>query len=407
MNRKERINLIQEIVKSLKYNQLIPIESSFPEDKVTRLAESFRKKIVAADVTKDIILDAVFDTHLHPIRDYADAGKFTEEQLNELAEDIEDELSGLPRKYEFIFLMPSSTKPLDTMKLRGKMTLYTVKNPEAQTYKHKNRVKVTGGLRSLLGEQILSPFSIKEGQNILKIETNGVICPYGHIKINTEDPPYLYKVIVAIYDALQAFELISATPSSGLTPFSYYAFEDDHSLKRSFEGDGDDNRYARRRQFREIEYKLGRGYGYASIAIQKILANAKTDKDLSQQQRRLRNGAFWFYESSKTTQNFARVSYIVSAFDALLGTVADKKEVKAEIIAQAIALNLKQEKTIRDEIISLYSLRNDIVHGIEPINALETYSSKGKQRSDLIFSCLYWLRLFLRKRSTAFCSIPD
>ena len=95
----------------------------------------------------------------------------------------------------------------------------------------------------------------------------------------------------------------------------------------------------------------------------------KTDKNIVKQQRMIKNGAYWFYESLKTQQDHVRVIYMTTSFDSLLAAKGneDTKEFKAELISVSVSKDSLEASIIRKTIIELYVLRNEIVHGSREI----------------------------------------
>lgn len=185
---------------------------------------------------------------------------------------------------------------------------------------------------------------------------------------------------------------------------------------RSLSESTEDNQYISRMRFdpavfkpTELDALLKRTntpFDYANDVLTNLFseirfAKGKTDKNVVKQQRMIKNGAYWFYESLKTQQDHVRAIYMTTSFDSLLGAKGndDTKESKAELISISVSKDSLEADGIRKSIIELYALRNEIVHGSREISSLDQYGEWDEKPTKAnLYYALSILTRFLKSR---------
>jgi hypothetical protein len=92
---------------------------------------------------------------------------------------------------------------------------------------------------------------------------------------------------------------------------------------------------------------------------------------------------------------------MTTAFDSLLGVKGneDTKENKAEIIAVSVSTDSLEAHSVRQAIIELYALRNEIIHGSREISSLDQYGDLVEKPSPAnLYYSLSILTRFLKSR---------
>jgi hypothetical protein len=102
---------------------------------------------------------------------------------------------------------------------------------------------------------------------------------------------------------------------------------------------------------------------------------------------------YWYYEAKKSKQTHVKLVYMTTALDALLPEL-EQKERKAELISQLVTTDLITQNRLYKDIVKVYTLRNLIVHGKEPINL--TYQPSG-ERDYTAYKGELALMFYLRK----------
>lgn len=349
---------------------------------------------------RDTIIDRAFDAQLENMKDNKTARKFTADELAAVAQKAHEELSAMPEEYDFVFALPDAAKPVVPKRIGPTATIYTVTKAQETEYQQLTR---GSSLQELLsGEKSLIP-SFKHGQCLLKVRVKGVVTRYGHIQIDNYDPLFVYKVVMALFDVgIYFMPSNSRSPAYFTAPYSYQAFRClSGTPVRSFQTDIKDAEFKSKRKFRPTSFDDG-SFDERCKTIRKVMTNvaASQPRAVRELQRRVRNSCYWYYEAVTSRETHAKIMYVVSAIDSLVGSQIDTKENKAELIAQSICDTAENEAKVRTDIIALYSLRNDIVHGLREVNSMSTFmgDDSGDSEFDLLYRGIYALKVYLRKR---------
>lgn len=425
-----KLQLIASILENLKYDNSIPIASSVDINISKELAESYTHKIVKADIVSNIITDIAFERQLnnrvHP--DYKTV-KFEGALLNDILKEINSEISSLPKKYEFIFRLPHTDTPIKSIKLRNNIEILTLGSesgayqpkpqPTSKASKLSDLTRLVGSLSSAINQARLT---LESSDTILRINVSGYVAKYGEIHLTTDDPLYIYKVIMGFYLNQKIFISKPTLDYYNKAPLNYsYSIIDKltSNVVRSFDGDTQDGIISSRRQYDPSAFKPTSLQKALSITdapidtahkeLKKLFSKMTGDgmpEWLPKQQRRLKNGLYWYYEARKAPQNFLIVTSVISSLDALASSDQSAKEAKADSISQAISKNIVSEKDIREEIIKLYALRNSIVHGEMAVSALDDYTVNGRKNSTIAYAGLRISSLYLNYRIQKYTSLP-
>jgi hypothetical protein len=273
-------------------------------------------------------------------------------------------------------------------------------------------------LRSLLSDYTSGRQKLSKDDVVLRVNGKGYVSDYSTIKLDIVDPLYVWKVIVGVYAGLDIIHRVEEKVNYFrlLPEFTYDVHLGTGQHIRSLSESTEDNQYISRMRFNpavfkptELDALLKRAntpFDYANEVLTNLFseirfAKGETDKNVVKQQRMIKNGAYWFYESLKTQQDHVRAIYMTTSFDSLLGAKGndDTKESKAEIIAISVSKDSLEADGIRKSIIELYALRNEIVHGSREISSLDQYGEWDEKptKANLYYS-LSILTRFLKSR---------
>lgn len=413
---------LKEIVDNFVFKGRIPQQYQGDKAKIQAVANSYQKKLITPTVVNQVIGDIAFREVLDKVK-YDDEkykgetvlGGITEVDTEQITFKANEVLSSLPLTYHFLLRLPKCEKVIPSIKYAYNIELISA-NLEL-IKKYCGEPKSEKGLRSLLSDYQAGRKSINENDLLLKVTGKGYVGEYGTIKLDIIDPLYIFKVILGVYTALDILKPQDAHNYLRLFPeYTYDVHLENGEHIRSLSESTDDNQYITRRQFNSEMFeptkldkllnKTSTPFDYANEVLTNLFstilfAGDKPDKNVIKQQRTIKNGAYWFYESLKTTQDHVRAIYMTTAFDSLLAAKGndDTKEQKAEIITISISKDSLEAGGIRKALIELYALRNEIVHGSREISSLEQYGEWEERPTQTnIFYCLTLLSHFLRSR---------
>lgn len=393
------------------------------------IARCFSKKIIDNKVIYNLILeiltDALYSAKTPKIED--SITKISEvEFLNQdaLIKSVLDILKRLPIKYEFIFPLNLNQSHLikDSIDLTDNIKLLLIGDKELTKYKP----------QKLMTDQLFHPgeLELKKDSIAIFIKSVGFVSKFGIPKLLTEDPLYLFKIIIGFYLGMGVIDIDDKfySRSTGTAAgYSYKTFDkndfvttlressDDasfisslllsqNSFNTSLPQVGDviwpnnfeiSNTYLKK-ILNVQKFKKGKPEGFNPTAIKKLMSNKAKIADHGFQ---LRNGAYWLYEAFKSSQPHSQIIYLVTAFDSLCGN-ADEKSDKAEMIAYSIASSTSELEMIKEYIINLYDLRNKIIHGKEALYKLLDHNQKVEVEKHPIvikLTCRAYLKRYLQK----------
>ncbi|HBG81871.1 TPA: hypothetical protein DDW69_03455 [candidate division CPR2 bacterium] len=413
--------LLKEIVDNFEFKGRLPQKFQGDESKIKTIADSFGKKIITATVVSEIIRDLAFKEVLEKVK-YDDSkykgkitlNEITEVDTTEITNKVNSILTSIPIEYHFLLRLPKCDKVLSSIAFAHNIEVLSVNSELMKPYSEKNQAKDL--LSSYLNFQS-GGSQIQENDLLLRVTGKGYISEYGTIQVNTIDPLYIFKVILGIYTALNILKpQDDATYARFTSEYTYGVFLSTGAHVRVLNESTEDNQYISRKQFDLTKFELTKidkilqnkntpfdnANKVLSNLFSKILFKDKTNKSIVRQQRAIKNGAYWYYESLKTTQDHVKAIYMTTAFDSLLAVSSQeevKKEYKADLIASVVAKDSLEGLRIRNAVIELYSLRNEIVHGGREISSLEQYGELIENPNQLnIYYCLTILGSFLMNR---------
>ena len=413
---------LKEIVDNFVFKGRIPQQYKGDKDKIQAVADSYQKKLVTPTVINQVIGDLAFREVLEKVKyddekykDETFLGKITEVDTTQVTEKANNILSSLPLTYHFLLRLPKCEKIISNIKFAYNIELISADQNLIKLYC--GDTKSERSLRSLLSDYQAGRKSINEKDLLLRVSGKGYVGEYGTIKLDIVDPLYIFKVILGVYTALDILKPQDSHNYLRLFPeYTYDVHLESGEHVRSLSESTDDNQYITRRQFSlemfgptkldKLLNKTSTPFDYANEVLTNLFSTIlfsgdKPDKSIVKQQRTIKNGAYWFYESLKTTQDHVRAIYMTTAFDSLLAAKGneDTKEQKAEIITVSISKDSLEAEGIRKALIELYALRNEIVHGSREISSLEQYGEWDDRPTQTnIYYCLTLLSHFLRSR---------
>ncbi len=416
------LSTLQDVVKEFIYKGRIPQRYEGDKKKLDALISHYDKKLITPEVINQTISDISFKEVLDKVKHDDDRykgntklGSIKEVDVVEITKSVNKLLSSIPINYNFILRLPKCEKPIKTLKLAHNVEIITADEELIKLYFGEKGTEK--GLRRLLSDFNSGGQKINIGDLLLKVSGKGYVGEYGLIKLDVIDPLYIWKVIIGVYAGFEILTKQSQTSYFRLAPeFTYDVYDKAGLHIRSLNESTEDNQYISRMQFdlktfepTEIDKLLNKTntpFDYANEVLKNLFseirfAGNKTDKDVVKQQRMLKNGAYWFFESLKTQQDHVRVIYMTTAFDSLLGARGndDTKESKAELIAVSVSKDSLEGDGIRKAIIELYAYRNEIIHGSKEISSLDQYGEWDEKptKANMYYSLSILMR-FLRKR---------
>lgn len=420
-NKGKIITELNEVVGSFVFKDRLPQTPKIDKTKLNALALQFDKKIINGNIVKQVLDDLAFKEVLDKVNSKDEKYKgeielknIKEIDTNDIASKAYEFLNDLPKDYLFILRLPKCDTSIKNIRLASNIEILSADDALISLLYPKQDPEM--GLRSLLSGHAPSS-RLTKGDVILKVRGTGYMSGYGSIKLSIIDPLYIWKVIIGVYAGLEIIQRQDKITYFGLqAEFTYNAYLLSGERVRSFSESTEDNQYVSRIKFKPTIFaptsldvllkKTNTPFDYANEVLTNLLseirfAHGKTDKNVMKQQRMIKNGAYWFYESLKTQQDHIRAIYMTTAFDSLLGVKGneDTKENKAEIIAVSVSTDSLEAHSVRQAIIELYALRNEIIHGSREISSLDQYGDLDEKPSPAnLYYSLSILTRFLKSR---------
>ncbi len=389
MNKSQILKLLQAQLEQLKFIDGISRDKEFDKQVLKKIADSFNEKVVSEEVVAQAAGESAFKAVLDKAEEGETEGEkrlaeFSKVDAKEIAKDIYDFLLELPKIYYFDFKMPSSDVAIEPFKLTDDIELFSFRKEEKE--KTPGKESALRNARNLFFGK--NP-SYKEGDVIMRITRHGYVGEYGMNKINGIDPLYIWKVSLGVYLALRAITLKKNTQYFlGVQEYKYFVSDaSTNEIIKDVSESTDDQSYLSGLEFSPTIFNLTnfeKTVGKKTTRFEDIneiigklfsIATTKEGKKNSQiikHQRMINNGSFWFYEALKTLQTHTKVIYMTTSFDSLLPSNVEEKSLKAELIANVVAQNSLEASQMREDVIKLYTLRNDIVHGKKATYQLES-----------------------------------
>lgn len=422
MDKAKALSTLNEIVGDFVFKDRLPQKYPGDKTKLGTLVTYYSKPIVTASVVNLVINDLAFKEVLDKVK--GDDSKYrgevklsamTEVNIGEITTKADAVLSAMPLDYHFILRLPKCETVIGSIKLAYNIEILSADDGLIKLYYGEQNSEK--GMRSALFDLTSGRQRIAKGDLILRVSGKGYVSDYGTIILNIIDPLYVWKVIIGVYAGLDIIKRQDKVSYFRLLPeFAYdvhvYSGEHVRSLSESTE----DNQYISRMQFDPKAFELteldkllkktSTQFDYANEVLTNLFseirfADGKTNKNVVKQQRMIKNGAYWFYESLKTQQDHVRVIYATTSFDSLLGAKGndDTKESKSEIISVSVSKDSLEGDSVRQSIIELYALRNEIVHGSREISSFEQYGDwEEKPTKANMYYSVSILARFLKSR---------
>ncbi len=397
---KTKMTAVITLLKSIHFEGRIPKRDEFNEQLVDAVLEGMKGTYLNREIVVDVVGDLAFEKLLE-----TSATELTDSDAQIVAKDAVEYLDALPAKYEFYFLLPNSEEEIEEIKLRHNISIKKLKDgDEILSERLEQSDAGQGGLRRLLAGikpgKIGRPMDLKKGNTVLIVEGMGYVTRYdGPIDIDTDEPMYIFKVVMSHFMLTRALANKTLTyngvPWSTKSSFAYYCFMGNQLITRH-EGDTDDQALVSSKSF----LRGSLTDNSQTITELKRLINNKYSrlKSVKHEQENIRNALFWWYEAYKSKLYFYQIIVTVTGFDSLMGTGADIKEYKANLVSSAISGKVQDEKYCYDSIVSLYDLRNKIVHGSKPVSALSRHTAEGKTDVELSYRGQAMLGAYILKR---------
>ncbi len=398
----------------------------------------FRKKIIDSKTIYNIILEVVTNyIFLSSTQKIDDSVKTISDikafKVDEIVNNVFNFIKRLPITYLFTFPLNNNIDGLikSSIHLSDDNKLLLVDDNDLKTFK----VAITDSLFHP-GET-----EMQKGNVVIQVKSRGFVSKFGILKLTTEDPLYLFKIIIGIYLGMGILDIddkFYRRDSGFLAGYPYRVFDKDKHITTLRESTEDANFInslvfpqhsfsskipnmgstvfptkfdIANKDLKKIlnvqKFKKSKPKGLDSALTKKLMK----DKDkIADHGFQIRNGAYWYYEALKSSQPHAQIVYLVTAFDSLLG-IADEKNEKADIVANSIASSAIELEMIKEYITNLYDLRNKIIHGKEALYKLLDNNQKveiEKHPFVLKLNCQLYLKKYLQKRVNLYSqSISD
>lgn len=422
MDKNQAITSLSEIVGDFVFKDRLPQEFQGDKSKLSALATHFNKAIITSNVVNQVISDLSFTKVLEKVEHEGEKYKgevalknITEIDSKTIASQAYEILSSLPIEYQFILRLPKCETTIKSIKFTHNVEI--VSADEAFIKHLFGEQDPEKKLRSLLSDYTSEEQRLSKGDVVLRVGGKGYVSDYSAIKLNIIDPLYIWKAIIGVYAGLEIIQRREKVTYIRVHPeFTYDVHLNTGEHIRSFNESTEDNQYISRMRFDPDVFKptkldtllkkTNTPFDYANDVLTNLFskikfAEGKTDKNVVKQQRMIKNGAYWFYESLKTQQDHIRVIYMTTSFDSLLGAKGNDatKENKAEIISISVSKDSLEAHSIRETIIELYALRNEIIHGSREISSLDQYGDLDEKPTKAkMYYSLSILARFLKSR---------
>lgn len=422
MDKTKALLTLSEIIGDFVFKDRLPQRDQADKTKLNALVSYYDKLMVTTSVINQVVSDLAFQEVLEKVKS-DDARYKGEVKLSSMKEVNRDKiatkadavLSTIPLEYVFYLRLPKCEKHISGIKLTHNVEILSADDALIKHLYGDQESEI--GLRNLFSDFKFGRQRITSGDLLLKVSGKGYISDYGMIKVNIIDPLYIWKVVVGVYAGLDIIHRKDRAGYFRLTSeFTYDVHLANGQHIRSLSESTEDNQYVSRMEFdpkmfeqTEIN-KLLKNYNTPFDYANEVLTNlfseisfvkGKPDKNVAKQQRMIKNGAYWFYETCKTQQDHVRAIYATTSFDSLLGAKGkdDTKENKSELVSISVSKDSLEGDVIRQAIIELYTLRNEIVHGSREISSLEQYSDWDEKptKANMFYSVSILTR-FLKSR---------
>ena len=323
---------------------------------------------------------------------------------------ILERLGAIPDDYFIYFPMPKSKEKIKLININDDLQLYTIGKAELEKLQNHDKGKTAkkGILEDIANATKISQLgtTIEEGQNVLRIKAKGFAHRYADSSMLERDPLFTFKVFVAFLNVMGALKhSYLPTTSNGLQPvdisrlYSFFIYNNDYKLVTKKPTEATDNKLLEKMEFdsKDLE-KIN--------MFNKLDEHDSKNKDVT----RLKNSLYWYFESMKFRRSdsiYQSIVYSCTAFDAFFD-VNENKEQKALYISIDISGSLKDEKERTSNIIDIYKLRNQIIHGERQI--AEMLHGSKKTKSDdwgLAFGAEFNLRAYLHVRIQKYLKSSD
>jgi len=424
---KSILKLIKEQIDNLVFMDRIPDRNSSDNNKNEEISKKIGIKIVNAKIVNEVMGDIVFDELLEKTK-HDDPGVVGLKKFSNIpgmdssliAKSVLSQLYELPKKYSFIFRLPTSSQKFPTINLGSGINLIYIDETNINLYGYVGKIK-SKSLSDIVFELHDQRPRISKGDVLLTISGKGYVGKYGTIKTSSVgDPLYIFKVIMGIYNAkgiVRGKEDVDyLQPNAG---YFYNIYEvDNKKMVRVISETFEDAKFLNNLEFDVSKFvpdklhkllkKTETDFDLVNNSIKNLFASikfakGKTDKKVINKQTRVKNGAYWYYESLKTSQDHIRTINIVTGYDSLLNAKGsdDTKEYKSMMVANVISDNALVADSIALSIQKLYLLRNSIIHGELAVSSLERFNDDfEKSLNATIYTNLWYLSQFLSNRIT-------
>lgn len=422
MDKAKALTTLNEIVGDFVFKDRLPQRDQADKTKLNALVSYYGKPTITPSVVNQVVGDLAFQEVLDKVK--SDDSKYKgdvklssmiEVDRTKVSTKADEILSSIPLEYVFYLRLPKCEKSVSNIRLAYNIEILSADDSLVKhLYGEHSHEK---GFRSLLSDYTSGRQRINKGDLLLKVSGKGYVSDYGMIKLNIIDPLYVWKVIVGVYAGL---DIIQRQDKSGyfrlMSEYTYDVHLAMGTHVRSLSESTEDNQYISRMEFDPKVFELSEldkllkktntAFDYANEVLTNLFseirfAEGKPDKNVVKQQRMIKNGAYWFYETLKTQQDHVRAIYATTSFDSLLSAKGndDTKESKSELVSVSVSKDSLEGDKIKQAIIELYALRNEIVHGSREISSLEQYGDWDERptKANMYYSVSVLAR-FLKSR---------
>ncbi|PIR43033.1 hypothetical protein COV24_04895 [candidate division WWE3 bacterium CG10_big_fil_rev_8_21_14_0_10_32_10] len=422
MDKKKALSILNEIVGEFVFKDRLPQRYQGDKTKLNTLVSYYGKPMITANVVNQVIGDLAFKDVLDKVK--GDESKYkgevklsvmTEIDITAISKESDKVLSAIPQEYHFLLKLPKCENHIKNIKFSHNIEILSADDELIKYYYGEQNTEKD--LRSFLFDLTSGRKKMEKGELILRVSGKGYVSHYSTIKLNIIDPLYVWKVIVGVYAGLDIIKRQDKAEYFRLMPeFTYDVNLATGEHIRSLSESTEDNQYISRMEFNPQVFELSEidkllkntstAFDYANEVLTNLFseirfAKGKTDENVVKQQRMIKNGAYWFYETLKTQQDHVRAIYATTSIDSLLGVKGndDTKESKSKLVSISVSKDSLEGDGIRKAIIELYVLRNEIVHGSREISSLEQYGDGDEKptKANMYYSVLILAR-FLKSR---------
>ena len=331
------------------------------------------------------IFHTIFATYNSFVKDNGKPDKLDKIAVEQLADNADKYLNSLPLNYHFLMPLPSGLELSKPILIHKNITIGRLSQRQVDKYTKANPdsdINSSSSLSELMTGGISLPSGCKRPHihdTYLNIKCTGYVA-HGSLTVYEQDPMYVYKILFSLYLVFGYLKpdygaAISSSYESEFSAFEFKAFNDNYGYVTTVCRPDDESRLINTHKF------IDRDTSFEEFAncLKSLIARQK-DSSNERLRNQVVNSLFWYFECRKTENPNMQTVLFTSVLDSYFDQ-SDSKENKAKIIALECSETTQQQKMVYEEIVELYSSRNEIIHGNRSLLEYQIGEKKNNEKA--------------------------